>query len=178
MGDFKIRYDDYFGVILEKNGLSIEISKSIQEDIYFRSCGSAEIIIKKYSRNEDEFEVYRILWSLMKMIVGQYFLTSDSIKDFIDIERKTVTISSDTGYDMLRITFNEDNNTIIISTIEKDKDTHGNVMVRIRNGNGSKYSEYSSSFDSFYWNLKSLSDRVMKRENRGQRLVKETSEKE
>ena len=107
MGDFTIENAGYFGIILRQKGVAIEISKSSQEDIYFRSHGNASIIVSRYSSDDDEREVYCILWYLMKGIVGQYFLTSDQIKDFVDksihsMEKLHVADSLDSVIDIFR----------------------------------------------------------------------------
>lgn len=180
MGDFTIENAGYFGIILRQKGVAIEISKSSQEDIYFRSHGNASIIVSRYSSDDDEREVYCILWYLMKGIVGQYFLTSDQIKDFVDIERKTITIFSDLEYDVLKITFNEDKKEISIATIKDEKDNRPeNVMIRVRNGNGGKHSEYFGTIDSVYRSLKKRADIAMERkENKEKEFVKESNKKE
>ena len=162
MDDFKIEYNDYFGVVITKNGVSIDISKSKQDDIYFRSNESVEIPIKLYSHNEDECRVAGVFTRLMELIIGKSVLIGDNRDDFIDFDNKTITIHSDTGCDILRLFFN---NSVIVFSITNTNIDYNGVCVRIRE-NGSLYSKYYQFFDALYYGLKNCVDMAIERKRK------------
>ena len=84
------------GIILEKEGKAISISIALDDDIWFNTkSNNTSITLKLGSRNDTEYQTYLIFESLMKSIIGTYFLHDDNNEfsmlpsDFIDLNNKS-----------------------------------------------------------------------------------------
>lgn len=159
---FKInRFDGK--VVLEKDNKKMVVSKTIDYDFWFYTNEDELVFeLNVISSSYYEFSTHLIFESLIKSIIGRYFLTgeyknmhSDLPEDFISLDDNTIIWHSDGSNDnVLKLEYNK---SIIKVTISKSKDCNKNDKnsVRIRS-NGSSYGFYYQEFIKFYDELLKL----------------------
>ncbi|MDE5889240.1 MAG: hypothetical protein K2H20_04400, partial [Bacilli bacterium] len=142
--NFKIieKENDY---VLSKNGQTIKIWQSSDNDIWFETKQEqAEIELDSCSENFCEFQLFATFERLMKSIIGRYMLKdaknsySSLPEDFIDLENMTIVWHSDGSTDnTLEITYNGKTIKVVVTKDNKTKTSVSN-RVRVRT-NGSDY---------------------------------------
>ncbi len=154
-------------IVLSKDGKSIEVSKTLDDDIWFSTHEEETILeITMYTRNRSEWQTYIVFESLMKSIVGRFVLNGEDKrdwsmlpKDFVDLENKIIIWHSDSGTDnVLKLTYSERIITISIIKDSKAKSYYTNT-VRIRT-DGSSYEYYYQEFTKFFSELVQLESRL------------------
>lgn len=167
--NFEIKYG-YSGVIIEKNGVRFSVEKGPDGDIWFNTVnGNIKLPISFYSRNQEEWRSYVIFENLMKSIVGRFILNGDDKdeystlpKDFIDLERKTITWRSDSEKDNeLQLQFREKEIIVLITRSENSSNIAYNKTIKVRiRTDGSNYEHYYQEFDRFFNELSSYAYQV------------------
>jgi len=150
MNPVQVTKNDY-NITIEKDGSHINVSWSIDNDIWFSS--NEELVMIPIYYSSREMPLFNLLNSLMQSIVGKYVLDDeykqDSLPhDFVDLDNKIITWHSDNDNNSsLELMY--ENNCITISL--KGDPKKGN-SVRIRT-NGSEYYYYYQLFEIFYREL-------------------------
>ncbi len=125
--------------------------------------------ISFYSGNQEEWRSYVIFENLMKSIVGRYILNGDDKyeysflpKDFVDLERKTITWHSDSEKDnKLQLQFGEEEIIVSLTRGENDSNRTYNNTVKVRlRASGSSYEYYYQEFERFFNELSSFAYQV------------------
>ena len=170
MEELKIRRDRW-SIIIEKDNNSVEITQTLDCDIWFSTLKDEFLLELNFSsRNPDEWETYLVFENLMKAIVGRYVLSGDYDdewsmlpKDFIDLKSKTIIWHSDgAGDNILKLLYSERNGKKSIKlSISKDKQAneHDSNVVRVRRS-GSSYGYYYKEFTQFFHQLTLLEGRL------------------
>lgn len=187
--NFEIKHGYGHSIIIEKDETTFSIEKGSDGDIWFNSSnGNITLPISFYSRSQEEWRCYVVFENLMKLIVGRYILNDDDKdeynilpKDFIDLEKKTITWHSDSEKDnKLQLQLGKKE---IIVSITRDENK-GNricdniIKVRIRTS-GSSYEYYYQEFEKFFNELSSFAYQVesMNKRNTSTNETKSTNQK-
>lgn len=144
-------------IIISKDDASISINKALDDDIWFSTNKEeSTITLRLASRNYHEWQTYQVFESLMKAIIGKYFLEGYDDKtfsrlpnDFINIEDKTIIWHSDSGTDNVLTLHYEDYKITITITKDLTAGKHITNAVRIRTS-GSEYETFYQEFTNFF----------------------------
>lgn len=154
------------GIILEKEGKAISISIALDDDIWFNTkSNNAAITLKLGSRNDIEYQTYLIFESLMKSIIGTYFLHDDNNEfsmlpsDFIDLNNKTIILHSDHDLDNV-LSLKYDSHTIVF-VLYNNKSAEDFISAELR-ASGSEYHTYYKDFNNFIRELSILESKINK----------------
>jgi len=150
MNPVQVTKNDY-NITIEKDGSHINVSWSIDNDIWFSS--NEELVMIPIYYSSREMPLFNLLNSLMQSIVGKYVLDDeykqDSLPhDFVDLDNKIITWHSDNDNNSSLELMYENNAIVLCLKGDPKKST----TVRIRT-NGSEYYTYYQFFEKFFREL-------------------------
>lgn len=147
--------DSFLGIEIRDKDKMFEIYKTRDQDVWFVSeYPNVTFEFDGDSENKVEYQLSQMLMTIIGKIIENYSVNSTLGKnlpdDFIDLNRKKITLHSD-GYNdnKLELLLSKDKK-VVLSIIKDSKASiNHNNAVRIR-ANGSKYQDYYKLFKEFY----------------------------